>query len=384
MKWLALEYHTTLEGGVIASYCLMREKKSARELLDETGSGSLDEVLHKHGALPIRLHLSGKGVLDKVLSVPSSDSTTWIQAALPGANPTDFAASSYQLDDQVIVSVVRKSVVDNVLAALQEKGAQVATVGIGLAHLATLHPLNLSSRLPYHGKALTLDNGKWQASAGETTSQPLELDGHTLQPAELPAVAAGIHLATENYNTHNLPAELDEAASEISYKQKINTWGKAILIGMLALLIGNYFLFQHLSQDVARLSREYAANATTFTQVEELQRDISEKEEMIRFSGLNKPPEMGLFADKLAAQMPATLQLKELAIVPLKEKLDERKPLEFDFSSIRIIGETTSTADLNTWMERIENMDQLGAAELISFSRVSASRSAFEIKIDWP
>ena len=109
---------------------------------------SFEDLIRKCGArLPVAASVNGKGILQKKISRVQLADGSPLKAVLPNANPNDLYVSVTRSDEIASVAVVRREVLDKLLADLEQHGFHVLSLSIGIESVLNLLPFITMDRI---------------------------------------------------------------------------------------------------------------------------------------------------------------------------------------------------------------------------------------------
>lgn len=339
--------------------------------------------------IPLQLAFTGKGVLlRRIAADPSADMKSMLSKALPNASAKDFYLQvTPAARDEVFVSVLRKNAVDEIFQQLKEQQFAVTGCSIGPLAITKLLPLLDADITSIHAGAQTLlfEDGKPAEvfTAEEETKHTYSPGGQTISSSLLLAFAAAFQqlLPEENRLSASIDS-LENAAADFRQSRIFKTGVAALLVCTLSLLLANFFFFSHYRARVNELEEQLQTDGGAYTEWQALQQQVASRRAFLSHAGLLEKAHYAYYADQLAAELPAEIQLSRLAMSP-RLKLPEEDTIGFRPGRLAISGSCSQSIVLNRWLQLIKEKSWVRSAALLSYVQDrSMAQGVFEIELE--
>jgi hypothetical protein len=357
--WFELRELTGLEirlgaDGVEAVHACRLQLSGDRLSVTDQHEG-LKNIAHfgKHyKAGPVALCLSGRGILvKKIQPVPAVDQHV-IQQVLPNANIGEFycqlenAAGEGRAADHAVLSLIRKSVADPLIAALSALGFQVVSLRLG-------HP-------------------------------PGEKAGSKIKPELVPAYSAafGVLLAQEHPEVEN--QELNENKIQVFAKAKVMGIAAVFGCALLVLLLLNFFLFTHYQAEAGKLTFRKTRSGQEVKKFQQMESGIARKTSLITSAGWTGGYPYAWLTGQLMTGRPAAVEITLFSINPLKaQALVTSREEVYETGKIRISGTCDKAATLNNWLFEIRAREWVKDCSIKAYElNKESGKGQFTIDID--
>ncbi|SEL95650.1 hypothetical protein [Parapedobacter koreensis] len=316
--------------------------------------------------MPIVLIISGKGIIHRAIAKGQrAMEGGLLKQVLPNAKPDDFYLQHTELETCTMLSVVRRKLVDDLIAQLAAQG--LVLLGAGLGPFA----MQLFSEylFPVDSEGCVL--GRHRLALHQGT-----IIGYELLPLEAAARGKRVDMAGEQLNEWVVPAfaaafaeisdipfaqlpiqAVQEKAADYRQQGLFRRSGAALMAFFLVLLLGNAFFFMHYSDNVAGFA---GSDALAIQQeIDVLRQQAAERETLLEGLWYADVPRwrMAYMADRIAATLPDGMLLNEMAIYPRDEGLSrkQRRPVHTP-SAIRIKGTCGDMPTLNGWIKQVRGL----------------------------
>jgi len=330
--------------------------------------------------LPLLLSITGNGIVTKKVN----NSTNYRNKLLFNANAEDFYWYEMHQEEYIYASVIRKSILDEEMRELQKYQIYIVDISIGPLVVSAIKPLlpkinyiqTQNFRVDFIGENIEAVNN----STNMDDELVYDIDSERIDFTNIVPFA---NLVNYIYPNSKISAENDFLKinrEEFKYKKSFNTLGMLALPTFLLLLLASYLLLGYYQEKYIALQVKIEEESIVYDKLKLLETDRSNKEAMLKESGLNNSTFLSFYVSKITSQIPAEISLIELSVFSPVEKIKSDQRIIFDNDSISIEGETTSNDDFADWIKIIKTYHWVENLEIIDF-RKEGRASVFLIKI---
>ena len=382
------------DGSWQADFCAVSRRRAVVRLVRQghglASAAALGEALAP-GPVPLALVLAGRGILWRTLPGPAPESAVaraeLLTAALPGVNLNDFYIQYYSGTEGTQVALIRRQLLNALLAELKETGLWVVAVSLGPYDFATLLPY-----LPEAVKRPVLAVGDFQV---RLTTAGDEVAAAEYQPNDdsvpnafsvgedifssrqvLPYAAALTALVQRATTEERLPVPyVHEFRTEWSYRNLYQGLRLAVPLGILVLLLANFFVAQHLTDERDHLMARLGNNQHLLQEVRKLRLATGLKHQFLTSTGWAQPSWNSVCADRLAASMPSGLTLLSLEVAPSQASVGGSAGQQTTFQPdlVTVKGQCRDSQQFNAWLQRITKLAWVRAVRDQNFTYDYAS-----------
>ncbi|SDD43140.1 hypothetical protein [Niabella drilacis] len=323
--------------------------------------------------VPLVLVINGKGILMRQTAEPENN---LVNQLFPGSNPADFftvtcpdgASGQYHF-------ICRKTLVAQVLDTLQAAGLMPVSVGIGLEPLLQALPfLEAAEQVitaPSYSVTIVqqviraMDYGPRNAAGAATLPVGAEVyAAHNMNA--LGAVLQVLLKPADQLDGAIVTEPVTAAGADYKYYKLFHFTKWAVLTMVLALLLGNFFVFNHyFGKNKALALQAGLVKAATQRSLPEQVRSDSSYTFFIN-AGWNKNTRHGYYADRIAALAPETVRFSLLQTAPVQETV-EMGDFVFAHNKIIVQGTSTDPTDLETFSRAIRNIQGVQAVTISNY-----------------
>ena len=337
----------------VYTLCVLRQRKQVISVVDKRADiTSLDELLnYLTSDVPVYLTVEGKGVLVRKVADERDD---FLREIIPDAQAADFYTTRHP---HQFVSVVRRSVVDQTLAALTQRGQPVLAVCTG--------PFALNALVPFLSDEVTSLSvaGQQLTMVDQQISSVISIADHDEPDARYAigdeVLPARYLLAYATALRHFVPTEAviaQEGAQQEFRQRQLFTKALPLLLGffLLALLINTAVYLPTFRKHEA-LTEQASAHRVVLNRLASLQKEVAEKETFLRTLGWQHTNQKAALADRLATTVPAEITLTEVQVSPRDEAQHKKdKKQVFDNQTLWVAGQCSDVVVLNSWLSELE------------------------------
>ena len=362
---------------------LKKEKSSLLTVIQKSGIKNIEEAAAAmDGKLPLILVLNGKGIIHKKVSISEQDTpATLLNKVLPNANLQDFCVQQTTLSaSEAFVSVIRASVLNDVANELNACGLK-AIVSCFLGPFTVNNLLGIIDQSGIDNEMLSTGRLQLQIreqqitevqAAGESAmTVPVKVGDDKIPAQELIAFAAAMSYFVSGSEGILNSGTIGLLKEEYTQQRKFEFRGWGFLISVFILLLINYFVFNNYWTKSNGMNATLSMNQSAVQRCEQLKKEYADKKEFLEQNGLLENSRTSYYADRLAESLPASIQLTEMNIHPLKKKAadDESDNLFFENKRIAISGKCQRSTELNDWIKELKQKNWIADVVLMNYNQ---------------
>lgn len=325
--------------------------------------------------VPIALNLSGKGVLTKQVPAASGDEQHDMARIIPNLNADDFYLQQFISNDQLFVSLVRKTLAGHWINILEQQGFTVLMLSLGpfpASHM--LNQLNVyENEVVFNGIRISRDTGQnWTAVDYSPAFQApftLKIGAEPIDQQLIMPYAAAFQLAlSDKLEPVKATVDaLDTRYGQIIGTKKLKVTGALILGVFFILLLLNFVTLSWLNSENSRLDGQASVSANSNSDMQALTAQIKAKEALLKDMGWDGGFNKARLIDQLAALLPGEITLREIAINPPDVNNKDSRGQHFLDRRIKLSGNSQQVIAVNEWIARIKTLKWVKGAGLDNF-----------------
>jgi hypothetical protein len=329
---------------------------------------------------PVILNYQGKGIIHRAFqdSVKQNFGEA-LNRVVPSGNENEFHIQLYNsASGNSFVSILRRQQLDELLKEFVEQKIDVIGLVLGNYHLELIVPLTGQTgsinKLQLPGQELLFEDGNLrEIRTTETTEETgaVSIEDKTISAVLFPALAAAmLYFIPLGKITHN-NKEIRFLEKEFSNKKAFVTLSRALIVFLLALTLGNFFLFNSYYKEQADLTGELAVYESSLSAYDALNQQLKNKEQFIEASGLQNGSRISYYTDRLLYDMPEEIQLSYFSASPMLKKAEKDSVIRFDPKKVFIKGSCLKSIVLNEWLKLLKTKDFVADAVLENYNQES-------------
>jgi Tfp pilus assembly protein PilN len=377
-------------GGMELSFVLLeRHGENVRIAAQGVKLQGIQELRKRLPAgVPAHLVIEGKGVLHREVDLADHSRSSLLHQLFPQAKSGDFYLQhSPGINEQVFVSVARKEAADKIITQLAEEGITVVHCSIGSLGAVKLLPLLGSGRgvieeLQLGHCRLLLEGSKIKALEPQTgQAQAYTLGAQQIGGELLLPFSAALAYFT---GSPGCGSELAVTNAKEFRQQKIFRLSAATyVLGLLVLLLANYYLFDRFSKKYLELQSAVSLNENILVHCDTLQKQVDAKKSFLERQGLLQDSRTSWYANQLALSLPPGIRLTRMNVNPIELiSKDGEETLQVNQHTIAISGACDQSAVLNDWMKKLKQLNWVTDADLLNYSQDKrAGEGTFTIQV---
>ncbi len=330
-------------------------------------------------SIPVSIGIEGKETLIRQIDITDSDEP--LLSVLPNASSKDFIVqATYSHWDSPVVSIIRRSVLENILELLNRNKLYPFSISIGISSMGIIAEL-LSSynkiSTPYY--TLCIQNGIFSGlSKKNNGSNEYNLNGQVLSGEFL----LPFSLAVNNFINDSSFQLTDTVASvqkkEFIYRKKTKFISLIYMAAVFLVLLANFIVYSSLKNKYEIMNYHLAANSQTVGRIKEMKKLISEKQILLGSDSGTGIELYSYYADRIAHSMIKGIRLKKILLSPQPDNIRPQGKNMPDYKSdcILIEGQSNGSTQINDWITVLNEYSWIKKIRVVSYREEQEARSA--------
>lgn len=354
--------------------CLVSKHKNALTIEHhKVVEGSLVAILADlPKAYPIALTLTGKGIIHKNVQVVEELTLQQLfQNIFPSIEQQNFYVQEFDQNQQGTISIIRKEVVDELLAKLKPAGLKIFTLSLGgVVSVPILAQLNsYDSEIQFDGHLFSLTAAKeWISYKYDATIKnkfPIKIGEEPIPEENIVAYAAAFQLLLHQQLVL-IKADVtsvNTGFADFITNHKLKKKALIFLFSLFAALMVSFALFSYYNDNNAKLVQTVGAQSINEEQVDRMKRNIAEHEALLKQLNWNGGYNYGLLLNEVGESMPKQIRLLSLTMNEFKSEIErtERKP------QLKIMGTTANLTAVNNWIFVLKEKPWVKTVNLLKY-----------------
>jgi len=329
-------------------------------------------------SIPVVLCFTGNGIINKkVKKEPNYKSKVLFNSKLE-----DFYWFEFFQGNDVLLSIARTSLVDEVLFAFKNEKFQVLQVNLGVFIANVFQEITALPTIATNKTVLEYKEGMLTDFQEKEVLDInyFEIGGQEVSNEFTLGFASVIHYLLPSSQVKNTIADLQIEEEEYLFKNAISKIGVPFVIGLFVLLILSFLATNYYTNKINELSVSSDSWKHSYEKVTILKKDKLQKEAIFRKSGIANNRFLSFYVWSMLKVLPKQIQLSALNVFPLKQKIEKGKQVNFINDLIEVKGKISKNIYLSNWIRDLKSYDWISNIEIVDFRKEKGS-NAFEIRI---
>jgi len=359
-------------------FCLLSKKDQTltieRKKITEGTLNTIIEALPRN--YPVALTLTGKGIIHKNLNAEANLTSAQIfQNAFPAIDQKDFYIQNYFEKGCGLVSIIRKTQVDDLLEKLKRAGLKIYSLSLGAIGTNLIWPqLNIyANEIQFDGHQFNLNEQKqfltYQYKAEFNSKFPVKIEQEVIDERNVLAYASAFQLLLHEKITPVI-ADVDAVNNDFSNflaHAKLKKNALRFLFALFALLLISFVLFSYYNQENAKLAQQVVLQTANADQTDLMNKNIAENEALLKQLNWNGGYNYGFIITEIGKTTPKHLQLKEITVNEFKAEIEKAERIP----SIKIVGTTSNLTAVNNWIFVLKEKSWVKTVKLLKYQEDS-------------
>ncbi|OWK68714.1 hypothetical protein [Pedobacter sp. AJM] len=388
---LAIEFVLIGEANYRCTYALVTQKGNSIDAANHIiVEGSLVQVIAKLPRnYPTVLSLNGKGIVHRTLNNPGDKSSQHFSQAFPALEKKDFYVQQVQQGQFCCVSLVRRTLADDLLGKLKSAGLPIYMLALGGLALVSIWELieQKEQMLDLMGHCFEVSERKepqgYKYIQSEGGAEKVKLAGITISSVLVLPYALAFQLFMYG-KIRPVTAEHEGLALDLKNfleNAGLKRTGTIFVFGLLGLLVLSFILLMHFNRENYSLSERVGKLTATADQAELLKKEVGNQEHLLSKFGWNGGYNRAFLLSEIGASKPRALTLREIHFKQASDLQDKVKRLQ---TLINIKGETSSLTHINNWLFILKEKKWVSDVSLLRYQLDSNSgQFLFDVLIQY-
>ncbi|ALM08797.1 hypothetical protein SB49_14000 [Sediminicola sp. YIK13] len=350
---------------------------------------NLEEIINivKKGS-PLLLSLNTGNVITKVMdSSTNTNLEAKVHNAFPNLDFDNFYFQAQSLGNKSLVTITKKENVNVLLDKIKELKIEVAGFSLGISSLKSIFHFMPQTTFQIYNNQILMENGSIRAIASlikekKVQSINYDLNGLTITSEQVLNFGAILSFISEdNHGSSNFEDTFAFLKMEFRAKRRFNLLLKSSLIFILAILFGNFIIFNHYFEKVENLKTTSEFNSANREKLIQLGAMVKKKEERVNALLSSSNSKSSYYIDKIVKTIPSSILLDQLNYQPLIKPVRESKPIEVEDNVILMSGKASNGEVFSDWIEQLEKFTWISSVETMDYDYNNSNSSNFSLKI---
>ncbi|MBC2844618.1 hypothetical protein [Winogradskyella flava] len=384
------QYHGLEQVQINGTYCFygisLKKKKKHLDVASSFKVEDIDDLkVHIPKDKPVSLVINTNAVLTKHVQGKANESLKLVQLAFPNIKIEDFYFETISNGGHHLVSLCRKSYVDDLLNIYAAKGITIIDFTLGNLVCATLASFVDLKEIQTSNASITIEDKSISKiiSKEELVESSYNINGLVIKNNQLLSFASALGLVLKN---QTIQASFSDVTNklETTFNQKrfTNQFLKIGLGVLFAVLLFNFLFFNHYYNEVGTLKETAQVLETSKTNMISLKEKVYKTEKMVSDILKANSSKSSFYVNAIIEHLPNHILLNELNYQPLIKKIKADKVIEMQKDNILISGQTNKGILFSQWIYELEAKPWISSVNILGFEDINRETSNFTIKLN--
>tara|TARA_R110002072_G_scaffold287464_4_gene453155 strand:+ start:28122 stop:29297 length:1176 start_codon:yes stop_codon:yes gene_type:complete len=372
-KYLLKEYHLvqvqTSDSDSVYHLIKVIIKKGSVKIQNQEYNLSFDDLTAKlNKNTPLILSFAGRKVINKTVVKQSN----YLDKILFNKDPEDFFIFELFENENVLISLVRKEVVDEVLGLFKKQELSVIDLSVGpfiLENIKSFTPGLQEIKSPNFNYDFTSKAFSF-FDPNDDRLIFINIGGETMDTRGLIAFSGFINYLNRENTYSNFDSFLITLAQDFSYKKATTTVSTYFIITLFLLLVASYLTNNIYAEKSREIQKELVINEQVKEQILKLENDVQYKQNVISGSNIGSYGSVTFFLSQIASELGPDIIFNELNVYPVQGQISQNDKINIFPNRITISGATSSNISFNQWILKLESLEWVEKAEMNSYAFV--------------
>lgn len=317
-------------------------------------------------------HIIGSGTLTRNIE----NQYGYLETVTANGNTADFYFSSYKINDNVIVSFVRKAIIESQVESINMLEIQLLNISIGVIPLFIKNDLNFD----FEYKILIEENQLLNFDKNDDFIYETYL---AVNKKQLLIFEESIRTFFNNEN-ESLEFAIENEIYlknklEFKAKNRFTKIGIGFLFIMLILIFGNHFYSNKLKSEIGTKEINIEIINNKIKTIENLKIERTRKVELLKSAGINYSNYFSFYINEILLSTPSNVKLNSFNLFPVKSELKNDVKIEFANQLISMNGSVAQSDILDGWIKKLKSLDWIIKIQVVNFIKLDSTNNNFTI-----
>lgn len=363
-----------------ANGIIVDKKKDTLSISDTLKFDNINGIsLDNYTDLPTVLTIYTEKVLIKETEFSEKNDLILVKKTFANLNLDDFYFDVWRLENKSIISIARRSYVDEIIKLFQEsQQLKIISVSIGVSNIKHLIPFISEENILLNTKTFNIQNNTITLTE-KIASTIYPINGINIKCDNLISFSSIINFISKPKN-----GSIDELNTNLNNTFFQNTFFKKyvkfFIFFMLGILLINFLFFNHYYNKFNEISILNTTEIENKEKIEKLKRLIIDKEKSVNELSFSNTQRISFILNEIGKSVPNTIILNELHFQPLLKKENTETLTKYSEKSILVSGITNNNFNFTSWIERLSAFKTIKDVIILKFEK-EENTTAFKINI---
>ena len=368
------------------SYSYLEVKREGDELqvIKTFFTRSWEQILKEIKAeLPLCVQINNDKVLTKFNKGYLNDEHSLVLQAFPNLEITSFYYEILDWKDQSMISIVKKSHLEEILELLHSSNLKPVRLQLGYCSLNLILPYLDSNSIYTSNAELEIINHRIVAHrpTQKTETKIYKIDQLEIQNTQLLAFSGIVSFLQRSISISNFQNQNQQLARDFFYNKSASLLVKILLTFFLLGLMTNFLIFDYYHDKASQLSSSLELMRDQHLNYLELEESLGNKQDKLELLNASAWSKTSFYLDGLAKNLPESIFLDQMTYQPLAMPVRDNKPIRYTQGKIHITGRSINADSYSVWIEELEELPWISNVETTDYGIQKGNQADFILEI---
>lgn len=330
-------------------------------------------------SIPVILTVYTDKVLIKETELIEKNDSLLVKKSFPTLNIEDFYFDIWRTPEKCIISLARKSYIDEMIIMLQGVNKmKIISVFIGISNVKHIVDYVFEENISLNSKCFN--------KASFSVKQNIQINYNSYSFKEITMSNTNILAFTSviEFIQNNTNGSIDKLNDLLRYTVYqhffLKKYLKSFLFSLLILLVINFLFFNHYFNKFNMSNIENTTKIESQDKREKLKESIIIKQNIVNEISKANSLKVSLILNQIGETVPNTIIFNDLQFQPLLKKGTVEKLPEYSDDIIFIAGISSNNSAFTNWIEQISSLKNIKNVTIVRYEQKD-NDTAFEINV---
>lgn len=378
--------HSTINDQEYLYLTILKKSKQAIDIENRYKVISIQEIANTISKKQhIHVTINNSEVLTKSVENSNDDPELIVYTAFPNIDLNDFYYEVISQDTLHIVSICRKSYVDDILNTYKELKLIVINISLGNSIISSIKNFLNVNLVRTSNAIIKLDKGKIISLKRDENriEEHFNVNGLEVNNYFLLSLVSGLETIIQHSTSKsNLKEVIKKLSSNFNQARFFDQFLRFGLGFLILLLLTNFMIFSTYFNKVETLKQTSQVHTETKHKIDELIIQVDKKQNLVNDVIYRDISKSSFYTNEIIQSLPHSIVLSEFNFHPLKKTIKNNEPILVHHGIIYVSGKSSDNGLFSDWITQLEALPWIDTIITIAYSDVSPSTSIFSIKIN--
>ena len=332
----------------------------------------------------VYLIINDEHILTKRIDSGPKEMVKLVYEAFPNINLEDFFYEIVTQEKAHFVSICRKSHVEELVARYKKLKFSIINISLGNLIVSSICRLVNQKNLVTSNSDIVIENDKMVSIDSIETTEAINYDVNGLRVTndQLLSLSGALDSVLGNFQPKtNLDILKRQLKKDYRQSRFYVQFLKIGLVFILAILLLNFFVFNHYFTEVNTLKQTSQINKSNKENILKLNEHVNKSQKMVDDLLKSSSSKSSFYVNSIIQRLPNTILLSKLNYQPLLKRIKTELPIEINANTILISGESNNSESFSQYINNLETMKWVKNVEVFNYGDISKDVSNFSLKL---